>query len=270
MVILLAGFCYGVCYNNHEAQQALIEWFDEIEPHDWVMIVLTIFIMLATVGMWNVSVGQKALLAKANATAATAITKADEANQVANRSAKAAEMANKQTTRSIDMMVNGERGKLQFHDGWISPHNLGANYCFKNVGRTALTILQFNVQFTVLENAENYPEPYLKPDKLGVLDYTVDSGAYYSTWEHDGIPRSNILNFDIAIPDLDIAKGIGKTHSLFAQFRIRYATVFGIDYIFRTAVVYRGYTTGLSGNWRYEEDTPHLFMGTFPSEVLKL
>jgi len=200
----------------------------------------------------------------------TSIQLSTEANLAANRSAQAAEKSNKQTTRTIDMMVNGARGKLEFHSGWMPPNKIEAHYCFKNVGDTPLTIRQFNVQFTLLENTENYPEPFVDPDKLGVINYNVGSGAYYSTWEHDGIPRSNIYNFHTGIPDPTKSHSIGNTHYLFAQFLIRYATVFGIEYIFRVAVVYHGDSIQQSGNWHFEEDRPHMFMGTFPSEVLKL
>lgn len=197
-----------------------------------------------------------------------AIFQAKESNKVALRAAEAAERANKQTTRSIDLTINAERGRLEYLEGFRSPKGRQIHYRFKNVGRSPLTILQFNASFKIIAASAQYPDPIHQYPKIGVLNHTLDSNAVLSTWTDSKFAATPIAGLWTEIEDIDNLHLVGMSHVVFAQFRFRYRTMVGIDYIFRTAIVYDGSTVAHSLNRAYEEDTPHMFMGILPSDVI--
>lgn len=217
------------------------------------------------------------MLLQANRTASMAITKADqaivkadEANQAANRSAKAAEKANIQTTRTIDMMINAERGRLSYIGGRIDTSCQNVHYMFRNIGKTQLTILEFNAKFEIIKMEKNFPPIFDRPKLIGIINQTINPGEYLSTWSNDIAQRTNIEGLPTSIIDLENRYKIGSEYVLIAQFLLRYRTAFDIDYIFRETIMYGDNYANKIHNPDYREDRPHIYMGHFPSSVIAL
>ncbi|MBL7945292.1 MAG: hypothetical protein JNN32_04450 [Flavobacteriales bacterium] len=190
-----------------------------------------------------------------------------KANNAANRSAKAAEVANTETVRSNDIAekaltltrkheadaIERGRGTMAFWKLWYNPETFSFDYCFMNIGGGPVIITEITSGCAIIYR--NTPVDHVIHGRLGYIYIPVPVGGYASTFE-DGPIMEMIAGNGVAIP-ADVREFVGREgYEAAICIRLKYQARTEDVFVSQTLIRVSDFT---GNNWAVDLGHPYTF-----------